>query len=232
MPGILYPGGSTPIPLCPSRRIQACPERVRMRLPSSTRVVPAGGVVNHGGFVSSPARKATSSQKNVVAFRDLSEIGLRVEAPIARAPSALTAFTFEFVAKPEQAASAPLLLPAAIQSGLEDIAGFAGSLVMVSDQEARLITVIIFWSGPDSRRSCERSVRRVRTLLVPYLDRCLRMQNLQAHMPRLQVPMTEIDAEIETEIQMEPASAARHLEEDACFINDEPISQEANVCVA
>ena len=32
--GILYPGGSTPIPLCPSRRIRACPERARMRLPS------------------------------------------------------------------------------------------------------------------------------------------------------------------------------------------------------
>src|SRR5438034_7208952 len=27
MSGILYPGGSTPIPLCPSRRIRAAPER-------------------------------------------------------------------------------------------------------------------------------------------------------------------------------------------------------------
>lgn len=172
--------------------------------------------------MSSPARQISSSQKNVVAFRDVSDAGFRVEAPIARAVSALTAFSFEFVAKPEQAASAPLLLPAAIQSGLEDITGFAGSLVMVSEHEARLITVIIFWSGSEARRNCERIVRRVRTLLAPYMDRCLRMQNLLAHMPRLQAHT----AEIETEINMEPASG------DARFINDEPVSQQANVCVA
>ena len=222
MPGILYPGGSTPIPLCPSRRIRACPERVRMRLPSCKRAVPVEGVFNHGGFVSGPARQISSSQKNVVAFRDVSDAGFRVEAPIARSVSALTAFSFEFVAKPEQAASAPLLLPAAIQSGLEDITGFAGSLVMVSEHEARLITVIIFWSGPEARRNCERIVRRVRTLLAPYMDRCLRMQNLLAHMPKLQATA----AEIKPGIQSEPTSGNR------CFINNETISQEANVCFA
>ena len=164
--------------------------------------------------MSSPARYTSSSEKPVASFPDISDARCRVEAPIARVANGLTAFSFEFVAKPEQAAAAPLFLPAAIQSGLEDIGGFAGSLVMVSDQEARLITVIIFWSGTEPRRSCERSVRRVRALLAPYLDRCLRVQNLQAHTPKAQ------------ELPSEPSSIDSH------FIVDESIAKETNVCVA
>jgi hypothetical protein len=208
MPGILYPGGSTPIPLCPSRRIRACPERVRMRLPSSR-----GQVNSKGGFVSGPARHADSSEKSVSAFPDMSNARLKVEAPIARAANRLTAFSFEFVAKPEQAVGAPLFLPAAIQSGLEDIAGFAGTLVMASDQEARLVTVIIFWSGSEARGSCERSVRRIRALLAPYVDRCLRVQNLLAHLPR-------------------PQEFPQPSSIDNCFINGESVAEEANIRLA
>ena len=164
--------------------------------------------------MSSPARYANSSEKSVAAFPDVSDARFKVEAPIACAPNGLTAFSFEFVAKPEEAAGAPLSLPAAIQSGLEDIAGFAGSLVMVSDQEARLITVIIFWSGTEARRSSERSVRRVRALLAPYVDRCLRAQNLLAHTLTPQNPETE-------------ASSI-----DTRFIAEESIAEEANFCVA
>lgn len=172
--------------------------------------------------MSSPARYTSNLQKSVVGFPNISNAQCRFGSPIAPAANALTACSFEFVAKPEQAAGAPLFLPAAIQSGLEDIAGFAGSMVMVSDQEARLITVILLWSGTEARRSCERSMRRVRALLAPYLDRCLRIQNLQAHLPPAQDSATEIDAEIQTEA----ASAG------ACFINEETITQEANVCAA
>lgn len=162
----------------------------------------------------SPARQNNSLQKNVVSFRNISDGGFRVEAPVAEAVAAFTAFSFEFVAKPEQAASAPLLLPSAIQSGLEDITGFAGSIVMVSDQEARLITVIIFWNGTEARRSCERSIRRVRTLLAPYMDRCLRVQNQLAHLPKAQKLQPEL----------------RSI--DNCFIGEESVAQEANVCIA
>jgi len=128
------------------------------------------------------------------------------------AANKLAAFSFEFVAKPEQAAGATLVLPAAIQSGLQDVAGFAGSLVMVSDQEARLITAIIFWEGSEARRSGAQVVRRVRALLAPYLDRCLRVQNLLAHLPMPQNP--------------QPSSI------DTRYIADESIAEEANVCVA
>lgn len=164
--------------------------------------------------MSSPVRHISGSEKFVTSFPSISNAGCKVEAPITLAANEVTAFSFEFVAKPEQAADATMFLPAAIQSGLEDIAGFAGSLVMVSDLEARLITVIIFWSGTDARRSCERSVRRVRALLAPYIDRCLRVQNLFAHLPKPQ------------ELQPEPGSI------DNCLIGEESVAQEANVCVA
>ena len=164
--------------------------------------------------MSSPVRYSSSSEKFVAPFRKVSDARFLVEAPIAPAGSAFTAFSFEFVAKPEQAASATLSLPAAVQSGLEDIPGFAGSLVMVSDQEARLITLIVFWHGTEARRSCERSVRRVRALLAPYMDRCLRVQNLFAHLPKAQ------------DLQAEPSSI------DNCYISEESVAQEANVCAA
>ena len=164
--------------------------------------------------MSSPARYISNSEKSVASFPAIANAGFKTASPTGRAANALTASSFEFVAKPEQAAAATRFLPAAIQSGLEDIAGFAGSLVMVSDQEARLITAIIFWSGAEASRSCERSVRRVRALLAPYMDRCLRMQNLFAHLPKPQ------------ELRAEPSSI------DNCFISKESVGAEATTCVA
>lgn len=164
--------------------------------------------------MSSPVSYTSSSEKFVAPFRRVSDARFQVEAPIAPPGRAFTAFSFEFVAKPEQAASATLFLPAAVQSGLEDLPGFAGSLVMVSDQEARLITVIVFWGGTDARRCWERSVRRVRALLAPYMDRCLRVQNLFAHLPKPQ------------DLQAEPSSI------DSCCMGEESVAQEVNVCAA
>ncbi len=167
-----------------------------------------------GGFVSSPVRHPISSEKSVACFPGVSDLNLSVESPRARAGKRLTAFSFEFVAKPERSTSAPVSLPAAIQSGLEDVTGFAGSLVMVSDQEARLITVIIFWEGSEARKSCAQSLRRLRALLAPYLDRCLRMQNMLAHLPSPPA------------LRDEPNSI------DTRYIVSESITQEANSCVA
>lgn len=164
--------------------------------------------------MSSPARHFNSSENSVACFPAISNAKFKVQAPIAPAVNGLTACSFEFVAKPEQAAGATMFLPAAVQSGLEDIAGFAGNLVMVSDQEARLITLIIFWSGTEARHSCQRSMRRVRALLAPYMDRCLRAQSLFAHLPQPQEP------------QQESSSI------DSCFVGEESVAQEANVCAA
>ena len=164
--------------------------------------------------MSSPVRHASSSGKSVTSFPDVSNLKCKGESPSGRRASGLTAFSFEFVAKPEQAASAVLNLPGAIHSGLEDLTGFAGSLVMVSDQEARLVTMIVFWAGSEARKSCAQSVRRVRALLAPYLDRCLRVQNMLAHLPMPQDLTAETDSV------------------DTCLITKESIAQEGNLCVA
>jgi hypothetical protein len=164
--------------------------------------------------VASPVRQPNYAAKSVASFSDLSDLKCNVEWPVACPSSHFMAGSFEFVAKPEQAAKAVSDLPAGIQSGLEDFAGFAGSLVMVSDLEARLITVIIFWRGSEARQSCAQSVRRVRALLAPYVDRCLRAQNLLAHLPSAQA------------VSNGPSSI------DTDFIASNSSAQEANVCVA
>jgi hypothetical protein len=101
----------------------------------------------------------------------------------AAAASSSLALTIEFVAKPEKARTAPALLPAAITGALANVTGFAGCLVMVSDQEARLITVVTFWTGDDSQKSCSENLRWVRALLSSYIDHCLRVQTMVAHLP-------------------------------------------------
>ncbi len=89
----------------------------------------------------------------------------------------------EFVAKPEKARNALLSLPAAITGSLQEVAGFVGCWVMVSDQEARLITVVTFWSGGAAQKFCKRNVKWVKRLLSTYLDSFLRVQTMYAHVP-------------------------------------------------
>jgi len=98
-------------------------------------------------------------------------------------PCRTVALSVEFVAKPEKAKSAPAFLPKALLGALKEVAGFAGCVVLCSDQEARLITVLTFWAGSDCHQRCSENVRWVRALLASYVDRCLRVQTLLAHAP-------------------------------------------------
>jgi hypothetical protein len=86
----------------------------------------------------------------------------------------LLALSLEFVAKPDSAANVKAQLPAALAGTLGEGGGFAGSLVLTSDQESRLVTVITFWSGADRVRRCAENRRWVQALLKPYIDGCLR----------------------------------------------------------
>jgi hypothetical protein len=97
--------------------------------------------------------------------------------------SRITALNIEFVAKPNEAHKIHAALPAAINGALGDVAGFAGSFVMIANHEARLVTVVTLWSGEDRMQRCQENVRWVRALLAPYLDRCLRVQTLAAYVP-------------------------------------------------
>jgi len=97
--------------------------------------------------------------------------------------SRITALSIEFVAKPNEAHKVHAALPAAIDGALGEVAGFAGSFVMIANHEARLVTVVTLWSGEDRLQRCGENVRWVRALLAPYLDRCLRVQTLAAYVP-------------------------------------------------
>lgn len=89
--------------------------------------------------------------------------------------------SLEFVARPEKARIVPTALPPSIQAAFEEIDGFSGCLVLASDQEPRLITVLLLWNGSEACRRRTQSIRRMRALLEPYMDRCLRFQTLAAH---------------------------------------------------
>lgn len=100
-----------------------------------------------------------------------------------RSASKITALNIEFVAKPGEAYKVHAALPPAINEAMGGVAGYAGSLVMISNYEARLVTVVTLWSGQDQMQRCNENVRWVRALLAPYLDRCLRIQTLAAYVP-------------------------------------------------
>ena len=163
-----------------------------------------------------PRTLSQSNPANYAAYpfaRPASESNLR---PVPRiGNSQVAALSIEFVAKPQEAHRAQLAIPPALTVAFEEVTGFAGCLVMVSDQEARLLTVLTLWSGHDRQKLCNENLRWVRALLAPYLDRCLRVQILNAHLPplaeRLPAPDVADDSSVEDcpSSDKETACAAR-----------------------
>lgn len=142
-----------------------------------------GEAENLEAFVSGPfSRKHDNLQGDSPAgFSGL----LSAPASAPRGGSRILALHIEFVAKPSEAHQVHSALPTAIHSAMEGVAGFAGAFVMVSNYEARLVTVVTLWAGEDRSRRCQENVRWVRALLAPYLDRCLRVQTLATYLPPL-----------------------------------------------
>ncbi len=105
-------------------------------------------------------------------------------------------------------------IPSAIAGAFKDVTGFAGCLVMISDHEARLITVVTLWAGDDREKRCGENIRWIRALLAPYLDRCLRVQTMFAHLPVLPVIHAGINGG------------------DGCLIKDNAVREDETVCVA
>lgn len=89
-----------------------------------------------------------------------------------------TALSVEFVAKPGAAQTVRELVPGDIEAAFGDVEGYAGCMILTSDQEARLVTVITMWSGAERARRCNENTKWVRGLLKPYVDRWLRTQTL------------------------------------------------------
>src|SRR5204863_3626057 len=126
----------------------------------------------------------------------------------------LTALSIEFVAKPQEAHRVEVAIPTAIAGALKDVTGFAGCLVMIADQEARLVTVVTLWCGDDRLQRCSENVRWVRALLAPYLDRCLRVQTMVAHVPLL------------------PAIRPETIAARECSVIEDLLCEDETVCVA
>jgi hypothetical protein len=97
--------------------------------------------------------------------------------------SSVTALSLEFVATPEAVRDLHSAIPTDISDALCSVAGFAGCLTMISDQESRLVTVITFWTGADRTWRSNRNAQWVRKLISPYLDRCLRLRTFHAFLP-------------------------------------------------
>jgi hypothetical protein len=116
-------------------------------------------------------------------------------ASVTTGNSPVTALSIEFVAKPQEARRAQSAIPSALICALQEVSGFAGCLVMVSDQEARLLTVVTLWRGNDRQKRCAENARWVHALLAPYVDRRLRVQTLVAHLPLLPILPSEPDRE-------------------------------------
>ncbi len=170
--------------------------------------------------MASPVRY--SSRTNNVAYPFSQTAALKPQPPANGASSAppVTALSVEFVAKPQEALRVEAAIPAAIAGALKDVTGFAGCLVMISDQEARLVTVVTLWAGNDRVQRCSQNVRWVHALLKPYLDRCLRVQTMVAHLPLLPLsPLLPM-------IRPETNTAGE------CSMMQDLLSEDETVCVA
>jgi hypothetical protein len=121
----------------------------------------------------------------------------------------VTALHVECVAKPQEAHRVRSAIPAALSEALQDVSGFAGCLLMTSEQEARLVTVIVLWVGNERLKHCRDNARRIHTMLAPYVDRCVRAQTLAAHLPARAETGLEMDVE-------DDYSRERSLDETAC----------------
>jgi hypothetical protein len=146
-----------------------------------------------GGTLASPARYSSVTPNVIYPFKQNTPLKPQLPATAALGARPLTALSVEFVAKPSEAHRVESAIPAALAGTLREVAGFAGTLVMISDQEARLVTVVTLWAGEDRSRHRDRNVRWVQALLAPYLDRCLRVRSMVAHLPVLPMIRPEIN---------------------------------------
>jgi hypothetical protein len=185
-----------------------------MRLP-----LPRVGQFN-GGTLASPARYSDMTNSVTYPFLQSTKPKAQLTANGTVRLPPVTALSVEFVAKPQEAHSVQAAIPAALAGALKDVNGFAGCLVMISDQEARLVTVITLWAGSDRAKCCSQNVRWVHALLKPYQDRCLRVQTMVAHLPVL--PMFDFL----------PATPRETNDAGECSILHNRISEDETVCVA
>jgi hypothetical protein len=80
----------------------------------------------------------------------------------------------EFVALPGETEKLQKEIPVAMREVNRNSKGFSGSMVLFSEQEARLVTVITLWRGSEPDKECDENSTQLKRLLEPYVDRWLR----------------------------------------------------------
>ena len=83
----------------------------------------------------------------------------------------------EFVALPGTADQLQTAIPLAVREAGEKLEGFCGCMVLFSEQEARLVTVITLWTGENASTRCNEDSNRLAKRIEPYVDRWLRTRS-------------------------------------------------------
>jgi hypothetical protein len=92
----------------------------------------------------------------------------------------VTALRAEFVVKPGKEENARETIDAILENSFGRESEFLQALVLVSELESRLVTVITFWSSHGFPEARERRVNWLRQKLSPYVDQSLRVQTFCA----------------------------------------------------
>jgi hypothetical protein len=123
-------------------------------------------------------------------IKDVGERGdtLRTRPESGAVEPCRSAVSVEFVAKPNQGTRVRSMLPAAISSTFDGVAGFAGCAVLASEHEERLVTVLTFWQGEQAASTISENARWVCRLLEPYMDHKLRVQTMRSHLAIVPAP--------------------------------------------
>ena len=87
----------------------------------------------------------------------------------------------EFVLKPGKEVKVRQTIEEIVSDSFARDKEFLQGLVMVSEMESRLVTVITFWHPHGFAESRERRVRWLSERLAPYLDKMPRVQTFSAH---------------------------------------------------
>jgi hypothetical protein len=91
----------------------------------------------------------------------------------------LFAHIVEFVALPGQAERLQTEIPLALRRANSRSEGFSGCIVLFSEQEARLVTLITLWEDGDHTNEWDGNSKHLKTLLKPYVDRWLRARSFR-----------------------------------------------------
>ena len=98
----------------------------------------------------------------------------------ARRRDQVVALRAEFVVKPGHEEEVRETLDAILENSFGSDREFLQALVLVSELESRLVTVLTFWQSGSFAEARERRIGWLRQRLAPYLDQTLRVQSFNA----------------------------------------------------